>query len=133
MGGTGTWALAALAPKRFSCIVPMSGSVTLTRRTQEALAKLPIWAFAAADDKVVDPASSADGISRLNAAGAQARLTVFEGAEHRDVPALAWLDEELGLLSWMLTQQRSIRLAEGDSPVCRQPVIGREETERLIK
>ena len=111
----------------------MSGSVTLTRRNQEALAKLPIWAFAAADDKVVDPASSADGISRLNAAGAQARLTVFEGAEHRDVPALAWLDEELGLLSWMLTQQRSIRLAEGDSPVCRQPVIGREETERLIK
>ena len=72
MGGTGTWALAALAPKRFSCIVPMSGSVTLTRRNQEALAKLPIWAFAAADDKVVDPASSADGISRLNAAGAQA-------------------------------------------------------------
>lgn len=114
MGGTGTWALAALAPQRFSCIVPMSGSVTLTRRNQEALAKLPIWAFAAADDQVVDPASSADCISRLQAAGAQARLTVFEGAGHRDVPALAWLDEELGLLSWMLEQQRSISLAEGD-------------------
>lgn len=66
-------------------------------------------------------------ISRLNADKAQARLTVFEGAGHRDVPALAWLDEELGLLSWMLAQQRFIRLAEGDSPICRQPAIGREE------
>lgn len=104
MGGTGTWALAALAPQRFSCIVPMSGSVALTRRNQQALSKLPIWAFVASDDRVVDPSSSADCVSRLNAAGAQARLTVFEGAGHRDVPALAWLDEELGLLSWMLAQ-----------------------------
>ena len=104
MGGTGTWTLAALAPQRFSCIVPMSGSVRLTKRNQQALSKLPIWAFVASDDKVVDPASSADCISRLNAAGAQAGLTVFEGAGHRDVPALAWLDEELGLLSWMLAQ-----------------------------
>lgn len=104
MGGTGTWALAALAPQRFSCIVPMSGSVRLTRRNQQALSQLPIWAFVASDDKVVDPASSADCISRLNATNMQARLTVFEHAGHRDVPALAWLDEDLGLLSWMLAQ-----------------------------
>lgn len=104
MGGTGTWNLAALAPKRFSCIAPMSGSVRLTKRNQEALSGLPIWAFVGENDKVVDPASSADCISRLSAVNPKARLTVFEGAAHRDVPALAWLDKELGLLEWMLAQ-----------------------------
>lgn len=35
-----------------------------------------------------------------------ARITVLARAEHREVPALAWLNGELGLLEWMLAQQR---------------------------
>ena len=104
MGGTGTWALAALAPERFSCIVPMSGSVLFTQKNQDALSQLPIWAFVAEDDKIVDPASSTDFISELNAVNPAAKYTCFKNAGHRDVPALAWLNEEVRLLDWMLSQ-----------------------------
>ena len=88
--------------------VGRDGSVRLTERNRQALSKLPIWAFVAADDEAVDPASTADCISRLHAVNPVARMTDFEDAGHRDVPTLAWLDEELGLLSWMLAQQRLI-------------------------
>ena len=104
MGGTGAWALATMAPERFSCIAPMSGSVRITRKNQKALSELSVWAFVAENDKVVNPASSADFVSQLNAVNPNAKLTIFDGAGHRDVPALAWLDEELGLLDWMLSQ-----------------------------
>ncbi len=104
MGGTGTWALAALEPERFSCIVPMSGSVQFTQKKQDALSKLSIWAFVAENDKIVDPASSIDFVFELNAVNPEAKYTCFKNAGHRDVPALAWLDEELGLLDWMLSQ-----------------------------
>lgn len=104
MGGTGTWALAALSPQRFSCIVPMSGSVRITRENQKALSELSIWAFVAENDKVVDPAFSTDFVAKLNEINPDAKLTVFDGAGHRDVPSLAWLDKELGLIDWMLSQ-----------------------------
>lgn len=101
--------------------VGRDGSVRLTERNRQALSKLPNWAFAAADDEVVDPASTADCSSRLHAVNPEARMTVFEDAVHRAVPALAWLDEELGLLSWMLAQQRLICLAQEASPGCQRP------------
>lgn len=104
MGGTGTWALAALSPQRFSCIVPMSGSVHITRKNQKALSELSIWAFVAENDKVVDPASSTDFVAKLKEINPDAKLTVFDDAGHRDVPSLAWLDKEIGLIDWMLSQ-----------------------------
>lgn len=104
MGGTGTWALATMQPERFSCVVPMSGSVKITKKNQKALSKLSVWAFVAENDKVVSPDSSTDFVSQLTTVNPDARLTVFEGAGHRDVPTLAWLDEELGLLDWMLSK-----------------------------
>ncbi len=104
MGGTGTWTLATLAPERFSCIVPMSGSVQLVQKNQDALSELPIWVFVAENDKIVDPSSSTDFVSALNAVNPKAKYTCFENAGHRDVPALAWLNEDLGLLDWMLSQ-----------------------------
>ena len=104
MGGTGTWALATIAPERFSCIVSMSGSIWNTRENRQALAHLPVWAFVAEQDKMVEPASSTGFITQLTKVNPQARLLVFEDAGHRDVPALAWLDVELELLDWMLSQ-----------------------------
>ena len=104
MGGTGTWALAAMAPERFSCIAPMSGSIRITSRNQKALSELAVWAFAAENDKVVAPGSSTDFLAQLKTVNPRARLTVFEDAGHRDVPALAWLDGKLGLMDWLLSQ-----------------------------
>lgn len=104
MGGTGAWALATMQPERFSCVVPMSGSVRITKKNEKALSRLSVWAFVAENDKVVSPDSSVDFSTQLADVNPNARLTVFEGAGHRDVPVLAWLDEELGLLDWMLSQ-----------------------------
>ena len=50
------------------------------------------------------PEFSVEAVNALAQNGAEARLTIFPGAEHRDVPALAWLDEDLNLLDWMLAQ-----------------------------
>lgn len=102
MGGTGTWALAALAPMRFSRIAPMSGSVACTPENLSALADVPVWAFVGGADSVVDPAASEAFITQLAAVNPDARLTVFDGAGHRDVPGLAWRNEALGLLDWLL-------------------------------
>lgn len=104
MGGTGTWALGAMAPERFSCIVPMSGSISLTASKQKALSKVKVWAIVGEQDKVIAPSSSVKTIEKLQKAQGNARLTILPGAAHRDVPALAWLDAELGLLAWMLAQ-----------------------------
>ncbi|MGN0793768.1 MAG: carbohydrate-binding domain-containing protein [Aristaeellaceae bacterium] len=104
MGGTGTWALGAMAPERFSCIVPMSGSISLTAGKQQALSKVTVWAIVGEKDKTVLPASSVNTIAKLQKAQGNARITLLPGAAHRDVPARAWLDPQLGLLDWMLAQ-----------------------------
>lgn len=104
MGGTGTWALAALAPERFSCIIPMSGSTKVSDRNKEALSTLSVWAFAGEKDKVVDPASSVNLMALLQEVNPNAKLTLFPDAEHRDVPGLSWLDTSLGLMDWALAQ-----------------------------
>lgn len=104
MGSTGTWALAALAPERFSCIIPMSGSTKVSDRSKEALSTLSVWAFAGEKDKVVDPASSVNLMALLQAVNPNAKLTLFPDAEHRDVPGLSWLDTSLGLMEWALAQ-----------------------------
>ncbi len=104
MGGTGTWALAAIAPERFSCIIPMSGSTKVSDKNKDALSSLSVWAFAGEKDKVVDPASSTNLIALLQEVNPNAKLTLFPDAEHRDVPGLAWLDASLGLMDWALGQ-----------------------------
>lgn len=50
------------------------------------------------------PSASARAIEKLQKEKETARLTILPGVAHRDVPALAWLDPNLGLLDWMLAQ-----------------------------
>ena len=106
MGGTGAWSLACEIPQYFSCAIPMSGSVTLTDKKAAALSTLPIWAFAAANDKVVKAESTVAAMARLQSVSPANRVTIFSEGEHRDVPALAWLNPEIGLLEWAFSQQR---------------------------
>ena len=106
MGGTGAFAVAAVLPGRFSCAAPLSGSVRDTREMRAALADLPVWAIAGAQDDVVDPAAARDVLAALRAVNPDARYTEVEDAGHFDLPARAYLDEEIGLVCWLLSHER---------------------------
>lgn len=106
MGGTGAFAVAAALPGRFSCVAPLSGSVRDTREMRAALADLPVWAIAGAQDDVVDPAAARDFLAALRAVNPDARYTEVEEAGHFDLPARAFLDEEIGLVRWLLSHER---------------------------
>ena len=102
MGGTGTWELAVLYPERFARIAPMSGSVADTEENIAALKDMPVWAFVGARDEIVRPDSSIELVSSLKDAGGSARVTVFREADHFSVPELSYLNENLGLLDWLI-------------------------------
>ena len=101
MGGTGTWSVAAQYPKTFSRIAPCSGSINNTTLNVNKLKNLSVRAFVGSADVVVSPDSSINFVAALVEAGGDAEITSFEGASHTDVPALAYLDEELGLVNWL--------------------------------
>lgn len=106
MGGTGAFAVAAALPERFSCVAPLSGSVRDSREMRAALSDLPVWAIAGAQDDVVDPAAARDFLAALRAVNPDARYTEVEDAGHFDLPARAYLDEEIGLVRWLLSHER---------------------------
>lgn len=106
MGGTGAWSIACEIPQYFSCVIPMSGSVALTEEKLSALSALPIWAFAAANDTVVEAGSTITAMETLQTLLPDNRVTIFSEGGHTDVPELAWLNEEIGLLHWALNQRK---------------------------
>lgn len=106
MGGTGAFAVAAVLPGHFSCVAPLSGSVRDTREMRAALSDLPVWAIAGAQDDVVDPAAARDFLAALRAVNPDARYAEVEDAGHFDLPARAYLDEEIGLVRWLLSHER---------------------------
>lgn len=106
MGGTGAFAVAAALPGRFSFVAPLSGSVRDSREMRAALADLPVWAIAGAQDDVVDPAAARDFLAALRAVNPDARYTEVEDAGHFDLPARAYLDGEIGLVRWLLSHER---------------------------
>ena len=71
-----------------------------------ALADLPVWAIAGAQDDVVDPAAARDFLAALRAVNPDARYTEVEDAGHFDLPARACLDGEVGLVRWLLSHER---------------------------
>ena len=101
MGGTGTWTLALDKPELFYKIAPMSGSVTVSEKNLTILAALPVWAFVGDDDKIVSPDTSIAMIEALQTAGADAKLTVFEGADHFAVPGLGYLGSDV--INWLIS------------------------------
>lgn len=103
MGGTGTWSLALTYPNLFSCIAPLSGSVRYSRENVNILGNLPVRAFVCSEDIVVDLESSRQMISALQKINKYAQITVFDGANHFDVPELAYLGNT-GLIEWLIFQ-----------------------------
>ena len=102
MGGTGTWGVAAAYPATFAKIAPCSGSINNTTLNVNKLKNVPVRAFVGADDTIVSPDSSINFVASLKEAGADAEVTIFEGAGHFDIPALVYQDEDIGILDWLL-------------------------------
>ena len=101
MGGTGTWTLALDNPELFYKIAPMSGSVTMSDSNLAKLSSVPVWAVVGDNDKIVSPDTSIAMIDALKQNGANARITVLEGADHFAVPGLGYLGTDV--VSWLIS------------------------------
>ena len=102
MGGTGVWHLACMYPALFSRIAPLSGSIRSTPEAIDQLKAIPIRTFVGSADSIVVPESSEEMIAALKAAGGNAEITIFDGADHFSVPRLAYLDTNVGLVDWLV-------------------------------
>lgn len=101
MGGLGTWTTAAAYPDRFAAIAPICGpSVWCDVR---GLARLPVWCFHGARDAAVPVTESHEMARRIEEAGGDVRLTVYEDAEHD-----SWTRtyEDPRLYAWLLEHRR---------------------------
>lgn len=106
MGGTGVWELAAQYPEIFSCIAPMSGSISTNNTTINALSNMPIWAFVGSKDTIVSSKSSIQFIQKLSMQNANATITVFDTGTHFDIPELTYLDQDIDILTWLINQTK---------------------------
>lgn len=105
MGGTGAYNLAAAYPSLFARVMPMSGSITNTERNRTALSQMPLWAIVGSADTIVSPDTSIEFVAALQNIGADAQITVLDGATHFDVPELAFLDEDLDVVGWLIGRE----------------------------
>lgn len=80
MGGYGIWALATAFPGLLAAIVPVCGGGDPT--AVEATAKTPTWAFHGRLDEVVPLIRSQEMISAVEKVGGDARLAIYDNAEH---------------------------------------------------
>ena len=102
MGGTGAWELAVSYPDLFRCVAPCSGSVRTSKKTLSALKDMPIRTFVGSEDTAVNPQKTIDFMAQLTKTNSQAKMTLFEGAAHTDVPELVFLDDNIGLIQWLI-------------------------------
>lgn len=106
MGGTGVWDIAVSYPELFSSIAPLSGSIKMTETNINALSNIPVWAFVGSNDTIVDPNASVRFIESLKMKKSNAKITIFDGATHFDVPQLTYLDKKLNLIDWLLSNSK---------------------------
>ncbi|MGQ9525461.1 MAG: prolyl oligopeptidase family serine peptidase [Armatimonadota bacterium] len=101
-GGFGTFAIAAKHPDLFAAIAPICGG----GRPEEmapALKALPCWAFHGDADPVVKVDLSKAMVDAINAAGGNAKLTVYPGVGHNSWDK-AYREEKLG--QWFLQHRK---------------------------
>ncbi|WP_313383908.1 dienelactone hydrolase family protein [Chishuiella sp.] len=104
LGGSGTWNIGANYISKFSCIAPLSGSVELYNAANYK--NIPIYAFVGSDDTIVDPSATINIVPLINNLGGNAKVKVYDGATHFDVPDLTYLDSSANLLNWLITQTK---------------------------
>jgi len=102
MGGYGTWSLLAAAPEGIAAAAPICGGGDPA--TAGRFARVPVWAFHGAQDKVVPVAASRRMIEALKKAGGSPRFTEYPGIAHNSWTR-TYRDGEL--LGWMFGQRRA--------------------------
>lgn len=103
-GGKGVWVLGARHPEIFSCLVPVSGYKA--EDEIQRLVKYPIWAFHNDHDGFVNPNETRDMISKLQAAGANPKVTMYASGDHNSWDKAYGEDE---LYKWMMQQHRGAK------------------------
>lgn len=102
MGGYGTWSIAAGYPERFAAIAPICGGGLPFLAGN--LKNVPVWAFHGEQDNVVPLGQSQQMVDAVNAAGGQAKLTVYPEAGH-DSWTQTYANPDL--YTWLLSHTRS--------------------------
>ncbi|HUV40473.1 MAG TPA: prolyl oligopeptidase family serine peptidase [Sedimentisphaerales bacterium] len=101
MGGFGTWSLACRYPDYFAAIAPICGGYEPF--LAGSLKDVPVWAFHGAKDEVVPVSRSEDMVEAVNAAGGDAKLTVYPDAGH-DAWTATYNNDEL--YKWFLEHRK---------------------------
>jgi len=113
MGGYGSWAWGGKSPQHFAAIAPIVGGtgpggpkdVTPDLKKWAAnLAKVPVYAFAGGQDRVVPAERSETMVKEIRKAGGQqAKIKVYPDQGH-NVRGLVYSSKEF--YDWMFSKQR---------------------------
>ena len=101
MGAFGAWSLAAKDPTRWKAVVPVSGGGK--PEFIPGLAKVPVWAFHAADDTLVPMSASTNLIDGINAAGGRGFVSIVPTGGHNIGNHVFGQDE---VWEWMLHPEK---------------------------
>ena len=104
MGAYAAWQLAMTKPDMFAALVPVCGGGMYWNA--ERLKNMPVWAFHGALDEVVLPEESIKMVREINKSGGNAKITVFEKADHNAWDPAFALDE---MWNWMFLQVNDLR------------------------
>lgn len=101
MGGMGTFEFAYRMNDKLACAMPICGGGP--RDKAAGMVDVPFWIFHGMKDDVVAPRYSISMLKAIQQAGGQAKITLFEDANHNSWdPAFA----EPDYLSWMFGNKR---------------------------
>jgi predicted peptidase len=113
MGGYGCWVWGGHSPQHFAAIAPIVGGIGRggpkdvtpdLEKWAANLARVPVWAFAGANDKVVPAERSERIVAAIeNAGGKRARITVYPEEGH-GASRLVFSSAEF--YDWMFSQVR---------------------------
>lgn len=102
MGGFGSFQLASIVPERFAAVAPVCGGGDV--QTAARLKDVPVWAFHGSADPVVPADRSREMVNAINAAGGNAKLTVYPNVGH-DSWTKTYADPVFW--RWLLSQKRA--------------------------
>ena len=104
MGGYGAWRLARECPERFAAVAPICGGDIAF--LAEKIKDVPVWAFHGGEDDIVPVERSQQMVDAVNAAGGNAKLTIYPGCSHD-----SWTQtyENKELYEWFLGHRNTRR------------------------
>jgi predicted peptidase len=102
MGGAGTWDVATEEPQTFAAIAPLCGRADPSHAGP--LVGMPIWVFHGQADQVVPLEYSQAMVAAVEAAGGNAKLTVYPNRGH-GICEVTYENPEL--YDWLLAQRRA--------------------------